>query len=321
MTSTDDYYFDCYSTYESHDIMLKDRVRTHSYEESIKNNPSLFKDKIVLDVGCGTGILSLFCARYGAKTVYAVDYSNIIEDAEKIIEINNYNNTIHVIKGKIEDINLPEKVDIIVSEWMGYCLFYESMLSSVLIARDRFMKDGGTMWPNFASLYICCAEDSRIYDYKVNFWNNINGFKFPSMRKWAIYEPTIKSFNQQQIISSEYKMITLDLNRCTTQDLELNCDFRLTSLDNHLTHCFTVYFDVEFRGPEKKVKLSTSPFDEETHWCQTALYFDEPIQLDYNDQIYGKFIMRPNDKNPRDQDISLVFNVNQKKIEKNYKLR
>ena len=52
--------------------MLKDTVRTKTYQNAIYQNEFLFKDKIVLDVGCGTGILSLFCAKAGAKHVYGV---------------------------------------------------------------------------------------------------------------------------------------------------------------------------------------------------------------------------------------------------------
>lgn len=58
--------------------MLKDLVRTKTYQNVIYQNKFLFKDKIVLDVGAGTGILSLFCAKAGAKHVYAVRISQII---------------------------------------------------------------------------------------------------------------------------------------------------------------------------------------------------------------------------------------------------
>jgi type I protein arginine methyltransferase len=59
--------------------MLKDEVRTISYRNSIYQNSHLFKDKVVLDVGCGTGILSMFAAKAGAKLVVGVDMSNIID--------------------------------------------------------------------------------------------------------------------------------------------------------------------------------------------------------------------------------------------------
>jgi len=54
--------------------MLKDIVRTKTYQNVITQSSFLIKDKIVLDVGAGTGILSLFCAKAGAKHVYAVSW-------------------------------------------------------------------------------------------------------------------------------------------------------------------------------------------------------------------------------------------------------
>ncbi len=50
-----------------HELMLKDSVRTSAYKDAILQNPTDFHDKVVLDVGAGTGILSLFCALAGAR--------------------------------------------------------------------------------------------------------------------------------------------------------------------------------------------------------------------------------------------------------------
>lgn len=78
----------------------------------------------------------MFAAKAGAAHVYGVDMSGIVEHAKKIVDVNGLKDKITIIRGKIEDIQLPcEKVDIIISEWMGYCLFYESMLDTVLFAR------------------------------------------------------------------------------------------------------------------------------------------------------------------------------------------
>lgn len=66
--------------------MLKDSVRTRAYQRAIENNPSDFEDKIVLDIGCGTGILSIFAARAGAKHVYAVENAEIALFAREIVK-------------------------------------------------------------------------------------------------------------------------------------------------------------------------------------------------------------------------------------------
>lgn len=152
MTSAD-YYADSYGHFGIHGIspkflfgsdnleeMLKDTVRTLSYRNAIYQNSHLFANKVVLDVGCGTGILSMFCVKAGAKHVIGVDMSNILDQAKKIVELNGMSDKITLLKGKMEEVELPfPKVDIIVSEWMGYFLLYESMLDTVLWARDRYL--------------------------------------------------------------------------------------------------------------------------------------------------------------------------------------
>jgi protein arginine N-methyltransferase 3 len=118
----EDYYFKSYSSYSIHEQMIKDAARTDAYRDFIYGNKDVFKGKVVLDVGCGTGILSMFAAKAGAKKVYSVDASNIIDRAKEIVKLNGLEGTITLLKGRIEDLELPEKVDVLVSEWMGYCL-------------------------------------------------------------------------------------------------------------------------------------------------------------------------------------------------------
>ena len=160
-----DYYYGSYSHFYIHEEMLKDANRTRAYQQAIENNPEDFKDKIVLDIGAGTGILSIFAARAGAKHVYAIENAEIAHFATEIIKRNGLSDKITVIKGKMEEIELPVKeVDIIISEWMGYFLLYESMLDCVLWARDKYLVKGtGKMLPDRAQVYIAAIEDG---DYK-----------------------------------------------------------------------------------------------------------------------------------------------------------
>lgn len=139
-----DYYFNSYSSFYIHEEMIKDSARTLSYKNAILNNPEQFKDKIVLDIGAGTGILSIFAARAGAKHVYSLEFAHIADYAKEIVKQNGLSDKITIIKSKVEEAVLPvDKVDIIISEWMGYFLLYESMLDTVLFARDKWLvKDG-----------------------------------------------------------------------------------------------------------------------------------------------------------------------------------
>ena len=150
-------------------VLLK--VRTLTYRNSMWHNKHLFRGKVVLDVGCGTGILPMFAARAGAKMVIGVDMSSIVDHAKQIVKDNKLDDVVTIIRGKVEEISLPEgvdKVDIIISEWMGYCLFYESMLDTVLYARDKWLAPNGLMFPDRATLYVCGIEDRQYKDDKIH---------------------------------------------------------------------------------------------------------------------------------------------------------
>lgn len=95
--------------------MLQDATRTGIYHAAITHNPSDFAGKVVLDVGAGSGILSFFCAQAGASKVYAVEASPMAALARKLVKANGLEHIIIVIEGKMEDVQLPEMVDVIVS--------------------------------------------------------------------------------------------------------------------------------------------------------------------------------------------------------------
>jgi len=153
--------------------MLKDEVRTRSYRDAIYQNKHIFKDKIVLDVGCGTGILSMFAAKAGAKHVIGVDMSSIIQKAKQIVERNGLTSKVTLLQGKMEEVELPQhvmpdgKVDIIISEWMGYFLLYESMLDTVLYARDKYLRPQGKIFPDKATIYMAGIEDGEFKEDKI----------------------------------------------------------------------------------------------------------------------------------------------------------
>lgn len=105
-----------------------------------------------------------FAVKAGAKHVIGVDMSTIIEKAQEIVKVNGMADKITLLQGKMEDVHLPyPKVDIILSEWMGYFLLYESMLDTVLYARDNYLVAGGLIFPDKATIYMAAIEDG---DYK-----------------------------------------------------------------------------------------------------------------------------------------------------------
>lgn len=144
---------------------------------SIPNLMIRLADKAVLDVGTGTGILAFFALQCGARVVYAVEASDSSETAKSIAEANGYSDRIQIIHGKVEDIELPEKVDVIISEPIGFLLVHERMLESYVVARDKFLAPNGKMYPSVGSIVVAPYTDDALYqeqNNKVAFWQNTN---------------------------------------------------------------------------------------------------------------------------------------------------
>jgi type I protein arginine methyltransferase len=118
--------------------MLTDHRRMQAYYNAIMENKALFAGKRVLDVGTGSGILALWCAKAGASKVFAVEFTDMANHARKLVEANGVGDIVEVIQSSVEDLKLDGPVDIIVSEWMGYFLLRESMMDSVVRARDAW---------------------------------------------------------------------------------------------------------------------------------------------------------------------------------------
>ena len=97
-----------------------------------------------------------------------VDMSTIIEKAQEIVAANGMTAKITLLQGKMEEVKLPyPKVDIILSEWMGYFLLYESMLDTVLYARDKYLVAGGLIFPDKATIFMAGIEDGDYKDEKI----------------------------------------------------------------------------------------------------------------------------------------------------------
>jgi predicted RNA methylase len=132
--------------------MIKDEVRVDAYRKALS---ALAKDKVVVDVGTGTGLLATLALDCGASYVYAIEASNIAIEAQEKFSQRPYRGKISLHRCMAENYKLGRiKADLIVSEWMGYFLLYENMLPSVFAVRDKVLKKDGEIIPREATLVI-----------------------------------------------------------------------------------------------------------------------------------------------------------------------
>lgn len=193
----------------------------------------------------------MFAAKAGAKRIFAIDASDIAEKAEKIVSANDLDNVITVIRGKVEDIKLPEgydKVDIIISEWMGYALLYESMLDSVLHARNRFLKEGGVMAPSQTQMMFALCEASELFKERIGFWNDVYGFDLSAMGTHVYDDAVVDVVGPRTVVSRPVVVKDLHLGEITHKQLDFSSPFKLISTAERRikVHAFVLYFDTFF---------------------------------------------------------------------------
>ena len=124
-------YFQFYALLSQQQNMMQDFVRTGTYQQAMLQNSQTFKDKVVLDCGAGSAILSFFAMQAGAKKVYAIEASSMSKYAQKLVENSPFKGRIIVVPGKVEEVSIPEQVDIIISEPMGYMLYNFSVFCKI----------------------------------------------------------------------------------------------------------------------------------------------------------------------------------------------
>ena len=312
-------YFSSYGDLSVHALMLSDRPRTLAYKNFIEQNKHLFADKVVLDVGAGTGILSLFCASAGAKQVIAVEASDVADVCSQIVKCNKMEDKITVIKGQIEAVELPvEKVDVIVSEWMGFYLLHESMLDSVIFARDKWLSPTGVMVPAIATLYVAPVNMSSYVNENFRVWEKAYGYDFSPFQTATMtstaQQPVITCINSSQLLAEAQSVIELDLKTVTiyeVQNIEKVITFELAK--SGLLHAFSLWFDVHFTAPPENCRkdrvqvstLSSSPFVEDTHWKQTVIFIPMSASLDEGENISCKLELGQDKTNKRHYNISI----------------
>ncbi|ESW10906.1 hypothetical protein PHAVU_009G248200 [Phaseolus vulgaris] len=291
-------YFHYYGQLLHQQNMLQDYVRTGTYYAAVIENRSDFTGRVVVDVGAGSGILSLFAAQAGAKHVYAVEASEMAEYARKLIAGNPIlGQRITVIKGKVEDVELPERADILISEPMGTLLVNERMLESYVIARDRFLTPNGKMFPSVGRIHMAPFSDEYLFVEIANkalFWQQQNyyGVDLTPLHGTAFQgyfsQPVVDAFDPRLLIAAPIFHV-IDFTKIKEEELyEIDIPLKFTATVGARLHGLACWFDVLFNGSTARRWLTTAPGSPTTHWYQLRCVLSQPIYVVAGQEITGR---------------------------------
>jgi SAM-dependent methyltransferase len=260
--------------------MIRDRVRTEAFRLAIE--AVVRPGDIVLDVGAGSGILSMFAARAGAARVYAVEQTTVAVLAQQWAAANGFDETITVLQGDVLDMEPPERVDVVVSEWLGGFGIDEGMLAPVIAARDRWLKPGGIMIPRTVTAWVALVYD-RYLDDMVSFLRadpyglNLDELAEKTVNE-ILYSGTFRHLTKGDLRSQPSPLWTTDANLIPFEQAmaahetatQLQVDERGSA------NALALWFSAELAPG---ISLSVGPGDQPTHWGMTTAPLRSPVEL------------------------------------------
>ena len=266
-----------------HREMIQDKVRTTAYRKAIFK--TVKKGDVVLDVGTGTGLLAFYCIQAGASHVYAIEKTDIMKVARENARKNGCLDKIHFINEDSRTAKLPEKVDVIVSEVIGHFALEENMLDSIIDAKERFLKKGGSLIPLSVDLFFVPIEAHEVYESEIDFWcDKPDDIDFSAARTFAVNNVYIRDIYKENFLSDPKKVKSL--NFADTRKINIYLEESFVIRKKGVLHGLAGWFNAML-CPD--VGIDTSPEKERTHWKQCFFPIKEPVEVSQGDELSIKF--------------------------------
>ncbi len=257
-----------------HRHILADKVRNAAFAKALKKVIVPGKS-VVADIGSGTGFLGFVAAKLGAKHCYLIERNgDAVELSRRLAEENGIVNCTF-LRGESEMIDLPEKVDIIVSETLGNFLYEENMIETLEDAK-RFLKPDGMIIPQSVTSFILPVINPR-HHRAVNVWDGIgHGLGFTEAKKLSLSKMHSGQFSVKDLLPMKQAR-QWDSADFLKKNLSIRgAEMEWTLLKTQTIYGFAVWWDAVLAPG---IELSTSPLAPRTHWGQVFLPLLEPLTV------------------------------------------
>jgi type I protein arginine methyltransferase len=277
-------YFENYASLEQQRWMVSDEPRTTAFAKAIAE--VVKPGDVVIDVGAGTGLLSILAAKAGARRVVAVERSAMAEHARALIAHNGVQDIVEVFEGNGDDLVLGEKADVIVSEWLGHMAYVENMFDVVRNVRDAHLKPDGIMIPSSVKLHLAAVDAAEgFHEHGAGYWE-----------KAAVHGIDFSCFTQRELDQGLPKRLTFpaDLmlgpgtcfHRLQTRPAIAGEEWRRSNIEVEIERDGTLNGFVGWFSAllSPSVVLNTSPRHPTTHWEHNLFPF-LPTKVKAGDKV------------------------------------
>ncbi len=289
-------YFLNYNSLEQQRWMVGDQPRTNAFAKAIAE--VVKPGDIVIDVGAGTGVLSLLAAKAQAKQVTGIERSDMAILAKKLIQSNGYENCIDIFHGYAHDFKPKEPADVIISEWLGHMAYVEGMFRSVIEVRDTCLKPGGILLPSAVDVMLAPIDDKELYfEHGPGFWSerDIHGIDFSSFTDKELQMGHVSQLlvPDRYLLSPGVAIHHLDTITAKPGDEWSSGTVKYEITRDGTLNGFVGWFQTQL---SPNVLLNTAPNCPRTHWeqtyfpyCPTPVRAGQTLLLDYRmDELAGE---------------------------------
>lgn len=262
-----------------HRSMLADRTRTEAHRHAIFE--TVKPGDVVLDIGTGTGVLAFFACQAGARRVYAVEMGEVVELAKLLCLNNGFKDRVTFIHGLSTRVELPERVDVLMTDIGGTFALQAGPLDLLIDARTRFLKDGGAIIPRSIELFVVPVELPEIYEREVEFWaRDLYGLDLSPIRPFAVNNLSRADLSAEACLGDPAPLLRVDL--AGLRDAAVRGDVLLVARRSGVLHGLGGWF-VGDLAPG--VSLTNGPEEPAADWPQVLFPLEQPLTVKEGDRV------------------------------------
>jgi type I protein arginine methyltransferase len=259
--------------------MIVDRHRTDPYVRALK--AAIKPGAVVLDIGTGTGFFAVLACQFGASKVYAIEPDGAITIAKQVAIDNHCADKIEFIQGLSSQIDLPERVDVIICDLRGVMPLYQHHLSEIADARQRHLAPGGIQIPQQDSIWATLISDADYYDREYQaFWEDAYGCNLSANHQFLVNTWRKHRLQPEQYLASPQLWQTLDYTQPRDSNVEATLNWTIDRPG--IAHGIGIWFDTLLA---EGIGFSNAPDRPECIYGNGFIPLKAPVDLVAGDRV------------------------------------
>jgi protein arginine N-methyltransferase 1 len=259
--------------------MIADAERFGAYAKAIA--AAVRPGDTVAEIGCGPGVFSLLACRAGARRVFAIELDDSIQFARQLAAANGFTDRIVFFQSDSRKTELPERVNVIVSDIRGVLPLYEHVIPSLEDARLRLLAVGGIMIPQRDILKAAIIDASEFYSYLTSPWRtSVSGVDLSPSLLPILNQSYSSTFKKEQLLTDAQNWGLLDYTIGASAQVTAELD--LCAARDGTAHGVCLWFETKLF---EDIGYSSGPGAMGTVYGQLFLPWLEPVALEKGRKI------------------------------------